>query len=281
LKGSTGTSGYLYLEQIVLSSTKPPLALIEFEQRGSQGVKRVRKKLSQGENLYELSGEMPAYRNLLIEEINGAQNKIVVGGKEIFPGDILNDHDERTFRRIQIRETILSHLRKEKQLFDKGIKVLTLFFIDSVEKYRVYNELGEEELGEYAEIFEQEYNNAKNDFLYLFQQEYNDCLKATDVSQVHKAYLPSYFSYLERDSADRIHEGYFAIDKKKKRMVDPSLKKNSEDSDDVSAYDLIMKDKERLLSFEEPTRFIFSHSALKEGWDNPNVFQICTLKKLF
>jgi type III restriction enzyme len=278
LKGSTGTTGYLYLEQIVLSSTKPPLALIEFEQRGSQGVKRVRKKLPQGSNLYELSGEIPAYRNLMIEEINGAQNKIVVGGKDIFPGDILNDHDERTFRRIQIRETILSHLRKEKQLFDQGIKVLTLFFIDSVEKYRVYNELGEEELGEYAEIFEQEYHNAKNDFLDLFQQEYNDYLKATDVSQVHKAYLPSYFSYLERDSADRIHEGYFAIDKKKKRMVDPSLKKNSEDSDDVSAYDLIMKDKERLLSFEEPTRFIFSHSALKEGWDNPNVFQICTLK---
>lgn len=278
LKGSTGTSGYLYLEQIVLSSTKPPLALIEFEQRGSQGVKRVRKKLAQGSNLYELSGEMPAYRNLMIEEVNGAQNKVVVGGKDIFPGDILNNHDERTFRRIQIRETILSHLRKEKQLFDKGIKVLTLFFIDSVEKYRVYNETGEEELGEYAKIFEEEYNNAKNDFLDLFQQEYNDYLKATDVSHVHKAYLPSYFSYLERDSADRIHEGYFAIDKRKKRMVDPSLKKNSEDSDDVSAYDLIMKDKERLLSFEEPTRFIFSHSALKEGWDNPNVFQICTLK---
>jgi len=278
LKGSTGTSGYLYLEQIVLSSTKPPLALIEFEQRGSQGVKRVRRKLEHGESLYELSGEMPAYRNLMIEEINGAQSKIVVGGKEIFPGDILNDHDEKTFRRIQIRETILSHLRKEKQLFDKGIKVLTLFFIDSVEKYRVYNELGEEKLGEYAEIFEQEYNNAKNDFRDLFQQEYNDYLLATDVSQVYKAYLPSYFSYLERDSADRIHEGYFAIDKKKKRMVDPSLKKNSEDSDDVSAYDLIMKDKERLLGFEEPTRFIFSHSALKEGWDNPNVFQICTLK---
>ena len=278
LKGSTGTTGYLYLEQIVLSSIKPPLALIEFEQRGSQGIKRVRKKLAEKDNLYTLSGEMPAYHNLMIEEINGAQNKIVVGGKDIFPGDILNDHDERTFRRIQIRETILSHLRKEKQLFDKGIKVLTLFFIDSVEKYRVYNETGEEELGEYAKIFEEEYNNAKNDFLDLFQQEYNDYLKATDVSQVHKAYLPSYFNYLERDSADRIHEGYFAIDKKKKRMVDPSLKKNSEDSDDVSAYDLIMKDKERLLSFEEPTRFIFSHSALKEGWDNPNVFQICTLK---
>lgn len=278
LKGSTGTSGYLYLEQIILSSTKSPVALIEFEQRGSQGVKRIRKKLEQGESLYELSGEMPAYRNLMIEEINGAQNKIVVGGKDIYPGDILNDHEESTFRRVQIRETILSHLKKEKQLFDKGIKVLTLFFIDSVDKYRVYDENGEEGLGEYAKIFEEEYNNSKNDFLDLFQQEYNDYLKESDISKVYKDYFPSYFNYLERDDAHRIHDGYFAIDKKKKRMVDPSLKKNTEESDDVSAYDLIMKDKERLLSFEEPTRFIFSHSALKEGWDNPNVFQICTLK---
>lgn len=279
LKGSTGTTGYLYLEQIVLSSTKPPLALIEFEQRGSQGVKRVRKKLAQGDSLYELSGEMPAYHNLIIEEINGAQNKIVVGGKEIFPGDILNDHDEQTFRRIQIRETILSHLRKEKQLFDKGIKVLTLFFIDSVEKYRMYDEHGEEVLGEYARIFEEEYNHAKNEFLDLFQQEYNEFLVAADIRAIYKAYLPkTYQDYVMRDEANEVHSGYFAIDKKKKQMIDPVLRRNTEDSDDVSAYDLIMKDKERLLSFGEPTRFIFSHSALKEGWDNPNVFQICTLK---
>lgn len=278
LKSSTGTSGYLYLEQIILSTNKPPLALVEFEQRGTQGVRRVRRKLEQGASLYELSKEMPAYHNLMIEEINGAQNKIVVGGKDIYPGDILNDHEESTFRRVQIRETILSHLKKEKQIFNKGIKVLTLFFIDSVEKYRVYDENGEEGLGEYARVFEEEYNNAKSDFLDLFQQEYNDYLKETDISRIHKGYFPNYFNYLERDDAHRVHEGYFAIDKKKKRMVDPSLKRNTEESDDVSAYDLIMKDKERLLSFDEPTRFIFSHSALKEGWDNPNVFQICTLK---
>lgn len=278
LKSSTGTSGYLYLEQIILSTSKPPLALVEFEKRGTQGVKRVRMKLEQGANLFELSGEIPAYRNLLIEEINGAQNKIVVGGNEIFPGDILNDKNDNTLRRVQIRETVLSHLKKEKQLFDKGIKVLSLFFIDSVERYRKYDENGEESLGEYAQIFEEEYNNAKGDFLDLFQQEYNDYLKNTDINKVHKGYFPSYFSYLERDTPQRIHEGYFAVDKKKKRMIDPLLKKNSEESDDVSAYDLIMKDKERLLSFDEPVRFIFSHSALKEGWDNPNVFQICTLK---
>nr|WP_320037268.1 DEAD/DEAH box helicase family protein [uncultured Bacteroides sp.] len=278
LKSSTGTSGYLYLEQIILSTNKPPLALVEFEQRTTQGVKRVRKKVSQGTNLFELSGEMPAYRNVMIEEISGAQNKIVVIGNDIFPGDILNDKNDSTLRRVQIRETVLSHLKKEKQLFGKGVKVLTLFFIDSVERYRKYNENGEESLGEYAQIFEEEYNNAKNDLLDLFQQEYNDYLKNTDINQAYKGYFPSYFSYLERDEPQRIHEGYFSVDKKKKRMVDPSLKKNREDSDDVSAYDLIMKDKERLLSFDEPVRFIFSHSALKEGWDNPNVFQICTLK---
>lgn len=278
LKSSTGTSGYLYLEQIILSTNKPPLALVEFEQRTAQGVKRVRKKLEQGDKLFELSGEMPAYRNVVIEEINGAQNKIIVGGSDLYPGDIINDKNDSTLRRVQIRETVLSHLKKEKQLFEKGVKVLSLFFIDSVERYRKYDENGEESLGEYAQIFEEEYNNAKHDFLDLFQQEYSDYLRDTDISKVYKGYFPSYFSYLERDKPEKIHEGYFAVDKKKKRMVDPSLKKNSEDSDDASAYDLIMKDKERLLSFDEPVRFIFSHSALKEGWDNPNVFQICTLK---
>ncbi len=278
LKGSTGTTGYLYLEQISLSTTKPPYAVVEFEKRVGEGVKKVRQKLSEGANLYELSGNIPAYKNQTITEINGYLNKIVVAGQDINPGDILNDKDEHAFRRVQIRETILSHLQKEKQLFEKGIKVLSLFFIDSVEKYRVYYETGEQALGEYARIFEEEYNNVRNDFLDLFQQEYNDYLKDTDPSKVHKGYMPTnYGEYLKRDDAHRVHEGYFSIDKKGK-SIDPTVKRGSEESDDISAYDLIMKDKERLLSFEEPTRFIFSHSALKEGWDNPNVFQICALK---
>ena len=171
LKGSTGTTGYLYLEQISLSTTKPPYAVVEFEKRVGDGVKKVRQKLSEGANLYELSGNIPAYKNQSITEINGYHNKIVVGGQDIYPGDILNDKDENAFRRVQIRETILSHLQKEKQLFDKGIKVLSLFFIDSVEKYRVYDETGEQALGEYARILEEEYNNVRNDFLDLFQQE--------------------------------------------------------------------------------------------------------------
>jgi len=278
LKGSTGTTGYLYLEQLSLSSTKPPYAIVEFEKRSSDGVKKVRQKLGEGANLYELSSNLPAYKNQVITEINGYLNKIVINGQDIFPGDIVNDKDEIAFRRVQIRETILSHFQKEKQLFGKGIKVLSLFFIDSVEKYRVYEESGEQAPGEYAKIFEEEYNNAKNEFLDLFQEEYNEFLRESEPARVHKGYLPTQYSdYLKRDDAGKVHDGYFSIDKKGK-SIDPAIKRGSEDSDDISAYDLIMKDKERLLSFEEPTRFLFSHSALKEGWDNPNVFQICALK---
>ncbi|MEZ5003932.1 MAG: DEAD/DEAH box helicase family protein [Chitinophagales bacterium] len=279
LKGSTGTTGYLYLESISLSTSKPPFALIEHEQRTSSGsISKKRLKVSEGYNIYEQSGNMPAYKNQSVTEINGYLNKIVVNGQDVYPGDILNDKDEHAFRRVQIRECILSHLQKEKQLFGQGVKVLSLFFIDTVEKYRVYDALGEQQLGEYAQIFEEEYDKIKNEFLDLFQQEYNDYLRDTDPKHVHKGYMPDdYKEYLERDNASEVHNGYFSIDKKGK-TVDPTVKRGKEESEDVSAYDLIMKDKERLLSFEEPTRFIFSHSALKEGWDNPNVFQICALK---
>jgi len=221
---------------------------------------------------------MPAYKNQTITEIDGYRNKIVVSGEDIHPGDILNHEDESAFRRVQIRECILSHLQKEKELFGKGIKVLSLFFIDSVEKYRQYDEAGDQQLGEYAKLFEEEYNKLRSEFLDLFKQEYNDYLHKTDPGNIHKGYMPDdYEQYLIRDDASIVHNGYFSIDKKGK-SIDPKVKRGKEDSDDISAYDLIMKDKERLLSFDEPTRFIFSHSALKEGWDNPNVFQICALK---
>ncbi|THU38319.1 restriction endonuclease subunit R [Niastella caeni] len=272
LKGSTGTTGYLYLEQISLSTTKPPYAIIEFEKRAGEGVKKIRQKLGEGANLYELSGQLPVYKNHTITEINGYLNKVVINGQDIFPGDIVNSHDEFAFRRVQIRETILSHFQKEKQLFDKGVKVLSLFFIDSVEKYRLYNESGEETLGEYASIFEEEYINVRNEFLELIRQLQNEEERHTNTG---------YVQYLQRDEVRKVHNGYFSIDKKGK-SVEPSVKTDKqtkeEYSDDISAYDLIMKDKERLLSFGEPVRFIFSHSALKEGWDNPNVFQICALK---
>lgn len=279
LKGNTGTDSYLYLERISLSTNKPPYAIIEFDHKSSSGTPiRKSQKVEQGANLYDLSGGLPAYHNYVVTEINGYLNKVVINGMDIYPGDVFNDQNENAFRRIQIRECIMSHLQKEKALFEKGIKVLSLFFIDTVEKYRAYDESGEQILGEYAKIFEEEYNKVRNDFLDLFQQEYSDFLKETDPSKVHKGYMPTSFGeYLKRDEANKVHNGYFSIDKKGK-AVDPHVGARSEESDDISAYDLIMKDKERLLSFEEPTRFIFSHSALKEGWDNPNVFQICALK---
>ena len=181
-------------------------------------------------------------------------------GEVIKTGEVSGDVSESDMRRIQIRETILSHFEKEEKLFNMGIKSLSLFFIDEVSKYRQYDADGNEILGEYGRIFEEEYLNVLNDYITVFDTPYQKYLKSmcSDVSTVHK--------------------GYFSIDKKTGRSIDSQLKRGSEFSDDISAYDLILKNKERLLSFDEPTRFIFSHSALREGWDNPNVFQICTLK---
>ena len=174
-------------------------------------------------------------------------------------GEATGDVNEATLRRIQIREAIKAHFDKEQTLFAQGIKVLSLFFIDEVAKYRDYDEAGEK--GEYARIFEEEYNRQLNEVLTLEDTPYNQYLKGID--------------------AAKTHNGYFSIDKKTKRLVDPDVAargENAGQSDDVDAYDLILKDKERLLSFAEPVRFIFSHSALREGWDNPNVFVICMLK---
>jgi type III restriction enzyme len=199
-------------------------------------------------------------QGFVVSGIDGRDDSVeFINGIKIYAGDVIGKVSEDQLRRIQIRETILSHFEKEEKLFNMGIKCLSLFFIDEVAKYRQYDENGDELLGEYGVMFEQEYLNVLNDYVKLFDTPYQKYLKSTcsDVSAVHK--------------------GYFSIDKKG-HAVDSKLKRGSEFSDDISAYDLILKNKERLLSFEEPTRFIFSHSALREGWDNPNVFQICTLK---
>jgi type III restriction enzyme len=176
-------------------------------------------------------------------------------GVELLAGEAVGDVSESSLRRIQIREAIKAHFEKEQVLFHQGIKVLSLFFIDEVVKYRDYSQ--DDEKGDYARIFEEEYNLALNEILTLEDTAYN--------------------AYLKGIHTDQTHSGYFSIDKKTKRLVDPETSKKSTEADDVDAYDLILKDKERLLSFAEPVRFIFSHSALREGWDNPNVFQICTL----
>ena len=257
VKGLTGTNAYLYLESIEVSK-QAPVARIELEVKQNNGIKRVVRKLQKADNLYDLSNGLEQYKGLIVSDINAITDTVsFLNGDELTAGEVTGNVDELTLRRIQIREAINAHLEKELILFHQGIKVLTLFFIDSVAKYRVYNDAGEEG-GEYAKIFEEEY------------QECVDKLGLLD--------KPEYKAYLDRISADKTHNGYFSIDKKSKRMIDPSTGKTSTETDDVDAYDLILKDKERLLSFEESTRFIFSHSALREGWDNPNVFVICTLK---
>lgn len=260
VKNLRGTDGYLYLDSIVLSSKKPPRAKIEFEIGYNKSINRETRILEVGDNLYPESNNMEQYKNnYVIKDIDAVRGTVTfINGIVITKGDVVGDVSEKDLRRIQIRETIASHFEKEEKLFNKGIKTLSLFFIDEVAKYRVYNEAGEEINSEYGQIFEEEYLHILNDYITLNETPYVKYLKRIDVKATHK--------------------GYFSIDKKTNRMIDGTTKKNGMESDDISAYDLILKNKERLLSFEEPTRFIFSHSALREGWDNPNVFQICTLK---
>ena len=181
-----------------------------------------------------------------------------LNGVTLHKGEVTGDISELALQRVQIRETIRSHFEKERELFDKGIKTLSLFFIDEVAKYKSYDEQGNEVKGVFQQIFEEEYTNLLNENLSLFDDAYQ--------------------IYLRRFQVQEIHNGYFSIDKKNGHAIDSNTSRKSDLSDDISAYDLILKNKERLLSFEEPTRFIFSHSALREGWDNPNIFQICTLR---
>lgn len=261
VKNFRGTDSYLYLEQIVLSSKEPPKARLELEIGYNKSINRETRKVGVGDDLYYLSQEMEQYKGYTVSEIDPIRGTLTfTNGEVITVGEVRGDVSEKDMRRIQIRETILSHFEKEEALFNKGIKTLSLFFIDEVAKYRQYDENGDEVLGEYGQMFEQEYLSVLNDYITIYDTPYQQYLKTAcaDVSNVHK--------------------GYFSIDKKTGHSVNSALKRGSEFSDDISAYDLILKNKERLLSFEEPTRFIFSHSALREGWDNPNVFQICTLK---
>lgn len=261
VKNFRGTDSYIFLEQIVLSSKKPPMARIELEIAYSKSINRETRILGVGDDLYYVSQEMEQYKGYTISDVDPFYGTVTfTNGEVIKTGEVSGDVSESDMRRIQIRETILSHFEKEEKLFNMGIKSLSLFFIDEVYKYRQYDKDGNEVLGEYGQMFEQEYLSVLNDYITVFDTPYQKYLKSTcsDVGSVHK--------------------GYFSIDKKTGRSIDSILKRGSDSSDDISAYDLILKNKERLLSFDEPTRFIFSHSALREGWDNPNVFQICTLK---
>jgi len=258
VKGLSGTNAYLYLESIEVSTSKPPLARLEMEIKQNSGIKRVVRKLGKNDNLFDISEGLDQYKGFVIADINALTDTVLfTNGVEILSGEATGDVNESALRRIQIREAVKAHFEKEQALFHQGIKVLSLFFIDEVAKYRRYDENGENP-GEYAQIFEEEYNQHLNEVQTLEDTPYN--------------------RYLKGILASKTHNGYFSIDKKTKRLVDPETGKKSTETDDVDAYDLILKDKERLLSLAEPVRFIFSHSALREGWDNPNVFVICTLK---
>lgn len=263
--GSTATEGFVYLESINVSKEKNPTASIQFDCKGAKGIRQKNVTVGIGYNLYDNSGNLDEYKvGFVVKSIDGRDNSVeFLNGIKIFAGDVIGKVSEDQLRRIQIRETILSHLERERQLFHKGIKVLSLFFIDRVEKYKQYDEDGHPFNGIYADMFEEEYN----DIIGSMQ------LRAGD---------DDYIRYLDAISAHDTHAGYFSVDKKGK-MTDSKLSdKKAGTSDDIDAYDLIMKNKELLLDRDpkkSPVRFIFSHSALREGWDNPNVFQICTLKQ--
>ena len=269
LKNLKGTDSYIYFSELILSKDKAPLVNLEFEQRSKTGkIRRVYKKMGEGDDIYSESGNMQQYHgymitDIVVDSLRPANSKVKFSnGLELHLKDVVGNVEADHKAQIQIRETIKAHFRKEQQLFHRGIKCLSLFFIDEVAKYRQYDDDGNQQLGRYGKIFEQEYLAELN--------ENRDLLD------------PEYVAYLDSIPVGNTHEGYFSIDPRTKRVKDSEVKRGATDSDDVSAYDLIMKDKERLLSLDpsySPVRFIFSHSALREGWDNPNIFQICSLRQ--
>ena len=257
VKGQAGTSAYLYLERIDVFPDKSPVARVEMEIRGAQGIRRERRVLGKGDNLHAKSGGLDQYNGYVVANIEDNDHTLsFTNGEVLTVGDANGDVTEPTLRRIQMREAIQAHFEKEQEMFSRGIKVLTLFFIDEVAKYRTYDETRDHP-GEYARIFEEEYNERLNEVLTLEDSAYN--------------------RYLRGINAANTHQGYFSKDRKG-RLVNPDVTKSTGESEDQTAYDLILRDKAGLLSFEKPIRFIFSHSALREGWDNPNVFVICMLK---
>jgi len=262
--GSTATDSYVYLEGVNLSKSAPT-ATVQFDVKQSGGTKRKSRVVSIGDNLYDYSGGLEEYRNgFVVTSIDGRDNSLeFVNGIRLTAGDVIGNVDEDQLRRLQIRETILSHIERERKLFYKGIKVLSLFFIDEVAHYREYDAAGQPVNGKFATMFEEEYD----DIVGSLQLEFGE---------------DEYLAYLRAIPAAKTHAGYFSVDGKGK-MVNSKLGNRKEaTTDDVSAYELIMKNKELLLDRDpkrSPVRFIFSHSALREGWDNPNVFQICTLKQ--
>lgn len=267
VKHLAGSSAYLYVDGLEIGKGADfPKARVELEVQTAQGIRRQVKRLSQGMNLHDISGGIEAYRGLYIRNVDANQDLIELSNGDILgAGEVTQDVTDEVKRRIQIREVIRAHLDKERELFAQGIKTLSLFFIDEVAKYRDYDRA--DTLGEYARVFEEEYDALLADYL-----------SQLDLDEAATRYR----THVESIPVRSTHEGYFSIDKKTGRDVDGKIAARGDFaglSDDVDAYDLILKDKERLLSFDEPVRFIWSHSALREGWDNPNVFVMGMLKK--
>ena len=261
--GTTATNSYVYLEGINLSKSDPT-ATLQFDVKQATGTKAKSRIVKIGDNLYDYSNGLEEYRDgFVVKSIDGRDDSVeFLNGIKIFAGDVIGKVDEDQMRRIQIRETILSHIQRERQLFYKGIKVLSLFFIDEVANYRMYDASGQPVNGKYATMFEEEYEDIVNNLQLSIGED-------------------DYIKYLSSIKASRTHAGYFSVDGKGK-MINSKVGRKETTSDDVSAYELIMKNKELLLDRDpkkSPVRFIFSPSALREGWDNPNVFQICTLKQ--
>lgn len=254
-----------YIKLLGVNNKKSPItARIEYDAMKGGKVKREKKWVRSGVDLYELSKGRSLYEGYIINDIYCEQGNEYIDFTSkpdvIRLNQSVGDVNRDEYKRLQIRKTIEEHLEKELHLNKQGIKVLSLFFIDKVSNYRFYDEDGNPQKGKYAQIFEEEYK------ILIQKPKYHTLFEEVDIES-----LPG-----------QVHNGYFAVDKKKDARGE-NLYKESKGAGttiaDGSAYELIMKDKEKLLGFDSKLKFIFSHSALKEGWDNPNVFQICTLNE--
>jgi len=240
-------------------------AKVELDVETASGVRRREVTVQDGDNLEQTTGRA-VYADCRVGEIRVARGdefmelRVPGGEQYLRPGQAYGDVDALAMQREMIRRTIKEHLDKEKRLRPQGIKVLSLFFIDEVAKYRRYDADGNSVKGDYARIFEEEYRRLAN------HPDYRTLFEEVDLSR----------------AAEEVHGGYFSIDKRKigTKTVEILKDTKGDSKADDDTYNLIMKDKEKLLSFETPLKFIFSHSALREGWDNPNVFQICALRNI-
>lgn len=247
-----GTDAKPYIKLIDVKRD-PWQAKLELVVRTTQGLARKQINVKQHQDLAVITNNDAYANNWRVSEINLEPASIELTNHGILmQGESIGDNNDSIYKEM-IRETIKEHLKKEYLMREQGIKILSLFFIDKVANYLDYDDQGAEIEGQFAKWFDE-----------LFIEERNK-------SEMYRDLLP-------QDPQD-LRRAYFSIMKKggKSKVVDSSERGNQNDND---TYDLIMRDKERLLSQDEPVRFIFSHSALREGWDNPNVFQICVLREM-